>query len=57
MNYNFSEKINVSLGANSLTYGEDVNYSTIYSTSESMGSVSKDSSYLEYIYIPKFLIL
>jgi len=50
MNYNFSQKINVSLGANSLTYGEDVNYSTIYSTSESMSSVSKDSSYLEYIY-------
>ena len=54
MNYNFSEKINVSLGANSLTYGEDVNYSTIYSTSESMGSVSKDSSYLEYIYTEIF---
>lgn len=50
MNYNFNEKINISLGANSLTYGEDVNYSTIYSTSESIGSVSKDSSYLEYIY-------
>ena len=30
MNYNFNEKINFSLGANSLTYGEDVNYSTIY---------------------------
>ena len=50
MNYSFNEKINISLGANSLTYGEDVNYSTIYSTSESIGSVSKDSSYLEYIY-------
>jgi hypothetical protein len=50
MNYNFNEKINFSLGANSLTYGEDVNYSTIYSTSESIGSVSKDSSYLEYTY-------
>ena len=50
MNYNFNEKINFSLGANSLTYGEDVNYSTIYSTSESIGSVSKDSSYLQYTY-------
>jgi len=50
MNYNFNEKINFSLGANSLTYGEDVNYSTIYDTETSISSVSKDSSYLDYIY-------
>jgi len=50
MNYNFNEKINFSLGANSLTYGEDVNYSTIYDTQTSISSVSKDSSYLDYIY-------
>ena len=50
MNYNFNEKINFSLGANSLTYGEDVNYSTIYDTETSISTVSKDSSYLDYIY-------
>ena len=49
-NYNFSEKMNVSIGANSLTYGEDVNYSTIYDTETSLSSVSKDSTYLDYVY-------
>ena len=49
MNYNFSENINVSLGANSLTYGEDVNYSTIYDTESSISAVSKDSTYLDII--------
>ena len=50
LNYNLSEKFNVSIGANSLTYGEDVNYSTIYNTETSMSSVSKDSTYLDYVY-------
>lgn len=50
LNYNLSEKINISLGANSLTYGEDVNYSTIYNTETSMSTVSKDSTYLDYVY-------
>ena len=49
MNYNFNEKINFSLGANSLTYGEDVNYSTIYDTESSISAVSKDSTYLDII--------
>lgn len=50
LNYNFSDKMNISIGANSLTYGEDVNYSTIYNTETSMSSVSKDSTYLDYVY-------
>ena len=50
LNYNFSEKINISIGANSLIYGEDVNYSTIYDTETSLSSVSKDSTYLDYVY-------
>ncbi|MDG2226970.1 MAG: hypothetical protein P8L20_04480 [Flavobacteriales bacterium] len=50
LNYNLSEKINISLGANSLTYGEDVNYSTIYNTETNMSTVSKDSTYLDYVY-------
>ncbi len=52
MNYNFNEKINFSLGVNSLTYGEDINYSTIYDTQTSISTVAKDSSYLDYVYTP-----
>jgi len=46
INYSFNERVNLSLGVNSVTYGEEVNYTSLYHTSHT------DTSYTNVILTP-----
>jgi len=46
VNYYFNQKVNASIGLNTVTYGEEVNYTSLYTIS------SMDTSYLQYTYTP-----